>query len=63
MGSEARRQWIGIDITHLAISLIEKRLNDAFPGIRYDVHGDPMTRGARISLTRTSINSNGGRSP
>jgi DNA modification methylase len=35
------RQWIGIDITHLAISLIEKRLNDAFPGIEYDVHGTP----------------------
>ena len=27
------RYWIGIDVTHLAISLIEKRLNDAFPGI------------------------------
>ena len=35
------RQWIGIDETHLAISLIEKRLNDAFPGIKYDVHGTP----------------------
>jgi site-specific DNA-methyltransferase (adenine-specific) len=35
------RQWIGIDITHLAISLIEKRLVDAFPGIAFDVHGTP----------------------
>jgi adenine specific DNA methylase Mod len=35
------RQWIGIDITHLAISLIEKRLRDAFPGIEYEVHGTP----------------------
>jgi DNA modification methylase len=35
------RRWIGIDITHLAISLIEKRLNDAFPGITYEVHGTP----------------------
>ena len=35
------RQWIGIDVTHLAISLIEKRLNDAFPGIEYEVHGAP----------------------
>lgn len=35
------RQWIGIDITHLAISLIEKRLNDAFPGIKFEVHGTP----------------------
>lgn len=30
-----RRQWIGIDISPVAISLIEKRLNDAFPGIPY----------------------------
>ena len=35
------RRWIGIDITHLAISLIEKRLTDAFPGIEYEVHGTP----------------------
>jgi len=35
------RSWIGIDITHLAISLIEKRLKDAFPGIKFDVHGTP----------------------
>ncbi len=43
-----KRQWIGIDITHLAISLIEKRLNDAFPGIKFDVHGTPKdVEGAR----------------
>jgi DNA modification methylase len=42
------RRWIGIDITHLAISLIEKRLNDAFPGIKYVVHGTPKDiEGAR----------------
>ena len=35
------RGWIGIDITHLAISLIEKRLKDAFKGIAFDVHGVP----------------------
>jgi DNA modification methylase len=35
------RQWIGIDITHLAITLIEKRLHDAFPNIEYEVHGTP----------------------
>jgi site-specific DNA-methyltransferase (adenine-specific) len=35
------RQWIGIDITHLSISLIEKRLKDAFPGIKFEVHGAP----------------------
>ncbi|MDP9112069.1 MAG: restriction endonuclease [Acidobacteriota bacterium] len=43
-----KREWIGIDVTHLAISLIEKRLNDAFPGIRYEVHGTPKDiEGAR----------------
>lgn len=42
------RQWIGIDVTHLAISLIEKRLKDAFPGIKFDVHGAPKDlEGAR----------------
>jgi site-specific DNA-methyltransferase (adenine-specific) len=36
-----KRQWIGIDITHLAITLIEKRMQEAFPGIVFDVHGTP----------------------
>ena len=35
------RQWMGIDVTHLAIGLIEKRLKDAFPGVEYQLHGVP----------------------
>lgn len=35
------RQWIGIDITHLAISLIEKRLKDRYKGIPFEIHGTP----------------------
>lgn len=35
------RQWIGIDVTHLAVSLVERRLKEAFPGIVYEVHGVP----------------------
>jgi site-specific DNA-methyltransferase (adenine-specific) len=38
------RRWIGIDITHLAIGLIKKRLADAFgPSIKdnYEVIGEP----------------------
>ena len=35
------RQWIGIDVTHLAISLIEKRMRDAFPGIDFSIEGTP----------------------
>lgn len=42
------RQWIGIDVTHLAIALVERRLNEAFPGIAYEVHGVPKdAAGAR----------------
>lgn len=35
------RRWIGIDVTHLAISLIEKRLRDAFPQVAFTVEGAP----------------------
>ncbi len=42
------RQWIGIDITHLAIGLIEKRLRHAFPGVTFTTHGVPQDlEGAR----------------
>jgi len=37
-----KREWIGIDITHLAISLIEKRMKDAFPIINFQIHGTPV---------------------
>jgi adenine specific DNA methylase Mod len=46
------RQWIGIDITHLAISLIEKRLSDAFPGIEYEVHGTPKDIAGAANLAQ-----------
>ncbi len=47
------RRWIGIDITHLAVSLIEKRLRDAFPGIAFEVHGTPKDAdGARNLASR-----------
>lgn len=36
------RQWIGIDVTHLAIGLIEKRLREAFPGVHFTTHGVPQ---------------------
>ncbi len=37
-----KRKWIGVDITHLAISLIEKRLKDAFKSrCEFEVHGTP----------------------
>lgn len=35
-----KRQWIGIDITHLAIALAERRLKEAFPGTAFEVHSE-----------------------
>jgi DNA modification methylase len=35
------RRWIGIDVTHLAIHLIQRRLKDAFPRIQFDILGVP----------------------
>ena len=49
------RRWIGIDVTHLSISLIERRMRDAFPGIeaRYEVIGTPKDlAGARELAAR-----------
>lgn len=47
------RNWVGIDVTHLAISLIERRLKDAFPGISFTVEGTPKDMaGARDLAAR-----------
>jgi len=38
------RSWIGIDVTHIAISLIQRRLEKICGmTIKYDVHGTPTT--------------------
>ncbi len=47
-----KRQWIGIDVTHLAISLIEKRLKDAFPGVQFEVHGVPKDAEGAADLAK-----------
>jgi site-specific DNA-methyltransferase (adenine-specific) len=42
------RRWIGIDITHLAIKVMGDRLRDSFPGIQFEVVGEPAdVAGAR----------------
>ena len=47
------RRWVGIDVTHLAIGLIEKRLRDAFPGVQFTTHGTPQDiEGARDLAAR-----------
>ncbi|RGP35674.1 site-specific DNA-methyltransferase [Pseudotabrizicola alkalilacus] len=47
------RDWIGIDVTHLAVGLIEKRLRDAFEGVQFITHGVPQDlEGARNLAAR-----------
>ena len=49
-----KRQWIGIDITHLAVSLIEKRMKEAFPYLAnkdaFEIIGTPQDLGAARDL-------------
>jgi site-specific DNA-methyltransferase (adenine-specific) len=44
------RKWIGIDVTHLAIGLIEKRMQQAFPGIQFEVRGRPQSLASAQNL-------------
>jgi DNA modification methylase len=44
------RRWIGIDITHLAVGLISRRLIDAFPQSQFDVLGVPRDLAAAREL-------------
>ena len=37
------RRWIGIDITHLSIALQKYRLEEMFPGITFQVIGEPQS--------------------
>ncbi|WP_370235094.1 DNA methyltransferase [Brevundimonas sp.] len=44
------RKWIGIDVTHLAVGLIQRRLRDAFPLSEFQVLGTPKDVGAARAL-------------
>lgn len=57
VAEKLKRRWIGIDITHLAITLIKKRLNDSFGKelAPYEVVGEPadaMSAGALAEVNR-----------
>lgn len=44
------RKWIGIDITHLAVSLQKSRLKEQFPDAQFVVVGEPTTLDAARQL-------------
>ena len=48
-----KRQWVGIDVTHLAVALMKNRLKTAFdvvPGTDYEVVGEPADVGSARAL-------------
>lgn len=46
------RNWIGIDVTHYAITLIERRLKAAYPSAQYTVGGRPTDLSGARDLAR-----------
>jgi site-specific DNA-methyltransferase (adenine-specific) len=46
------RNWIGIDIAHYAMTLIEGRLKAKYPAISYSVHGRPTDLAGARELAR-----------
>ncbi len=54
---QMRRQWIGIDITFIAVDLIDKRLRDTYGSevrATYEVHGIPRDVGGAGALFRAN---------
>jgi hypothetical protein len=56
VAEKLRSRWIGIDVTHLAITLMERRLKDAFGEqlAPYQVIGDPKDIGGARALAETN---------
>lgn len=44
------RRWLGIDISHLAITLVRARLRESFPAAEFRVIGEPEDLGAARQL-------------
>lgn len=49
------RRWIGVDVAFIAVDVIDKRLQDRYPGIgNYEIDGIPRDMGAAHSLFERS---------
>lgn len=46
----SNRKWVGIDITHLAINLIKRRIHDKYPKAIFNVIGEPKDLGGAKDL-------------
>jgi adenine specific DNA methylase Mod len=47
-----KREWIGIDVTHYAVTLIENRLKSKHPNATYKVEGRPADLAGAVDLAR-----------
>jgi site-specific DNA-methyltransferase (adenine-specific) len=45
-----KRQWIGIDVTHIAIGMIEDRMRSGYPGIEFETIGVPKDLDSAMRL-------------
>jgi len=50
VAQKLKRQWIGIDVTHVAINLVRQRLKDSFGDIAFEVTGEPTTLADAVEL-------------
>ena len=50
VAEKLHRKWVGIDISMLAIKVIEKRMTEHFPGIKIAIDGIPMEYEAAANL-------------
>ena len=44
------RQWVGIDVTHIAIGMIENRMREGYPGIEFETVGVPKDKASAERL-------------
>jgi adenine specific DNA methylase Mod len=54
VANKLNRKWIGIDITHLAITTMKWRLEKIFPGIKYKTIGEPKDLAGAQELAKNN---------
>lgn len=53
VAEKLKRKWIGIDVTHLAISLMKHRLKDTFGDkVKYEIIGEPVDSKGAAELAK-----------
>lgn len=48
------RRWIGIDITHLAVSVLRRRMEGRFPDLKFKIHGEPADAASAKTLAKSN---------